>query len=67
MLKPHDIKVTNNLMHFVGHWLKKKEKKSDKTALMFYDLWEAANRIRSAKNAGREPSEKVTPSVRRLN
>lgn len=65
MLKPHDIKVTNNLMHFVGHWLKKK--KSDKTALMFYDLREAANRIGSAKNAGRETSEKVTPSVRRLN
>lgn len=51
-------------MHFVGYWQKIK---SDKTALMFYDLREAANRIKSAKNAARKQSEKAISSVRSVN
>lgn len=63
MLKPHDIKVTNKLLHFVGYWQKMK---SDTTTLMFCDESLLIG-LETGKRIRRKPSEKVTPSVKIIN
>lgn len=62
MLKPHDITVTNKLLHFVGYWQKMK---SDTATLMFCDE-SLLIRLETAKKIRRKPSEKVTPNVKRI-